>query len=165
MGTTFCCVNIEVSDWISIAGIFINSALAIWIVKKIQNRLTNKRVLKDHFIAEIKEIRDEYRCFLNDLYASKKTASVIIPWFKLMNIKTNDVLELINVKYEIDKTILSPYQNNLRELITENKDFIENYNKNCPIVFSEISKTQIIKFQQDNNHLFNEIIVKINDEN
>ncbi len=164
MGTTLCCITIEVSDWISIAGIIINSVLAVWIVKTIQNRLTNKRVLKDHFITEIKEIRTEYRCFLNDLYTSKKTAKSILPWFKLMNIKVNDVLNLINEKYKTDTTILNPYQNQLRELITENEDFISQFKNDEPIEFSEESKTQIIKFQQDNSHLFNKIIVQINDE-
>ncbi len=164
MGTTLCCITIEISDWISIAGIIINSVLAVWIVKTIQNRLTNKRVLKDHFITEIKEIRTEYRSFLNDLYTSKKIAKSILSWFKLMNIKVSDIINLINEKYKIDKTILDPYQNQLRELITENEDFISQFKNNEPIEFSEKSKTQIIKFQQDNSHLFNKIIVQINDE-
>jgi hypothetical protein len=101
---------------------------------------------------------------LNDLYTSKKTAKSILPWFKLMNIKVNDVLNLINEKYKTDKTILNPYQNQLRELITENEDFISQFKNDEPIEFSEESKTQIIKFQQDNSHLFNKIIVQINDE-
>lgn len=164
MGATFCCITFGVDNYIAIGGIVINSVLAIWIVKTIQNRLTNKRVLKDHFIVEIKEIRAEYKSFLNCLYSNKKVAKSVIPWFKLMNIKINDILDLINEKYKIDKTILNPYQNDLRDLITENEDFIRCYESENPIDFSEISKSQIIKFQQDNNRLFNEIIVKINDE-
>lgn len=163
MGTT-CCITLEANDWISIAGIVVNSVLAVWIVRTIQNKLTNKRVLKDHFIMEIKEIRIEYKCFLNNLYSSKTVAKSIIPWFKLMNIKVNDIMDLINEKYNIDKAILNPYQNDLRELITENKDFIMNFESKDAIDFSEVSKTQFIKFQQDNNYLFNKIIVKINDE-
>ena len=163
MGTT-CCITFEVADWIAIAGIVVNSVLAVWIVRTIQNRLTNKRVLKDHFITEIKEIRTEYKCFLNNLYASKTVAKTIIPWFKLMNIKVNDIMDLINEKYKIDKAILNPYQNDLREMITENEDFIKQFESENSIDFSEISKTQFIKFQQDNNRLFNKIIVKINDE-
>lgn len=163
MGTTDCII-LNPADWIAIAGILVNSALTIWIVRTIQNRLTNKRVLKDHFIVEIKEIRSEYKCFLNKLYANKMTAQSIIPWFKLMNIKINDIIDLISEKYRIDKTILKPYQNDLRELITENEDFIKMFKSDKPIDFSDNSKNQFIKFQQENNHLFNKIIVKINDE-
>jgi hypothetical protein len=153
----------EVADWISIAGLAVNSALAWWIVRTIQNRLTNRRILKDHFIGEIKEIRAEYKDFLDKLYADKTAASSVIPWLKLMNIKVTDLMELINKKYSIEKNMLLPYQSELREFVTENKDFISHF-KESVIVFSENSKSQIIKFQQINNHLFNDIIILINDK-
>ncbi|MDR2684961.1 MAG: hypothetical protein LBB53_06235 [Prevotellaceae bacterium] len=41
-----CCINFDISDYISIVGIVVNSILAVWIVRTIQNKLTNKRVLK-----------------------------------------------------------------------------------------------------------------------
>ena len=63
--------RVSISDWISIIGIIINSSLSIWLVITIQNRLTNKRVLKDHFITEIKDIRSEYKIFLNNLYSKQ----------------------------------------------------------------------------------------------
>jgi hypothetical protein len=161
MGTT--CTIVKVADWISIVGIVVNSVLAWWIVRTIQNRLTNKRVLKDHFIGEIKEVRAEYKNFLNNLYANKAAVSSVIPWFKLMNIKVADLMELINKKYLVEKSKLNPYQTTLRELITENEDFIK-YFKEEVVEFSENSKQQIIIFQQTHNHLFNEIIMLINDK-
>lgn len=153
----------NVSDWINVAAILINTAVAIWIVKTIQNRLTNNRVLKDHFIDEIKDIRSEYRNFLNNIYADKTEIRTIIPWFKLMNIKISDLLTLVHVKYGIDKRFLSPYQNDLRELITESEDFINQYKSGKFINCSESLKQEMIKFQSENNHLFNELIIGIND--
>ena len=65
-------------------------------------------------------------------------------------------------KYKIDEKKLEPYQNELRELITNNNDFINQF-RNDKVVFSEASRSELIKFQQTHNKLFNEIIIAIND--
>lgn len=70
---------------------------------------------------------------------------------------------IINEKYNIDKDMLYPYQNTLRELVTEDENFIQQYKNNADIQFSDDSKNKFIRFQQEQNHLFNEIIIKIND--
>ena len=155
------CCTIGISDYIAILGILVNAFLALWIVRTIQNNLTNKRVLKDHFICEVKEIRVEYKTFMSNLYANKVIPSTIIPWFKLMNIKVSDLMKILNKTYNIKIDTLSPYQNDLRELITENKDFIKSFNSD-KICFSDDSQRKIIQFQQKNNHLFNEVIISIN---
>lgn len=144
-------------------GLLVNAFLAFWIVKTIQNRLANKRVLKDHFISEIKEIRNEYRNCLSNLYSCKTHPRIVIPWFKLMNIKVNDVMSVLNSKYSIDKNYLLPYQHDLQEMITNNEDFINQFKNDNNVTFTESSKIQFIKFQQENNQLFNDIIIKIND--
>lgn len=153
------------SNWIEVSAIVVNALVAWWIVRTIQNRLTNNRVLKDHFIEEVKDIRNEYRNFLNNLYADKTEIRTIIPWFKLMNIKVSDLMTIIHQKYNIDKQKLFPYQNDLRELITESEDFNMQFKDGRNIVFSEESKTKIIEFQNTYNHLFNELIIDINDTN
>lgn len=156
----FC--SLEAADWISLFGVIVNAGLAYWIVRTIQNRLTNKRVLKDHFINEVKEIRNDYKVCLNNLYSNTTHPHRIIPWFKLMNIKIEDLMTIVNSKYCIDKNKLKPYQVELQELITNNSDFIMHYN-NEKVVFTEISRSQFIRFQQLHNQIFNDIIIKIND--
>jgi hypothetical protein len=168
MGASDCYLNnlsfaLTLADWISLIGIIINSILAYWIVRTIQNKLTNKRVLKDHFISEIKEIRGEYKEFLNNLYSSKIHSGKVIPWFKLMNIKVDNILDLAVRRYRLDNKALNPYQNQLRDLITDNVDFINQFGLDVPLNLSQDSKNQLIRFQQQHNHLFNEIIIKIND--
>ena len=140
-----CCLNLP--DCINIFGILVNAALAIWIVRVIQNKLTNNRVLKDHFINEVKEIRNEYRVCLSNLHSNKMHSKNIIPWFKLMNIKVSDFMGIINEKYNIDKDMLYPYQNTLRELVTEDENFIQQYKNNADIQFSDDSKNKFIRFQ------------------
>lgn len=162
-----CCLNpfpsLEPSDWIDLIGIVVNFFLAVWIVITIQNKLTNKRVLKDHFISEIKEIRNEYRNCLSNLYSDQTHPKRVIPWFKLMNIKVDDLMSLISKKYKVKTNYLYPYQNELRELITENEDFISQFNSDKAILFTDISKNKFIKFQQNHNQLFNNLITEIND--
>ena len=166
MGTTCCCLrflcSIEWADWIALLGIIVNAGLAYWVVRTIQNKLTNKRVLKDHFINEIKEIRNDYKTCLNNLYSNNTHPHRVIPWFKLMNIKIDDLMTLVNTKYKIDKHKLRPYQIDLPDIITNNHDFMAQYNSD-KVTFSENSRSQLIKFQQTHNQLFNEIIIAIND--
>lgn len=50
----------------------------------------------------------------------------------------------------------------LRELVTENEDFINSFYLGQNIIFSDSSKTKIIEFQQENNNLFNRLIIEIN---
>lgn len=68
MGTP-CCLTLD--QWIghslTLIGIVVGALVAVWVVKVIQNKLTDDRVLKDYFISEIKDIRDQYRSFVNDL--------------------------------------------------------------------------------------------------
>jgi hypothetical protein len=157
--------SLEPSDWIDVLGIFVNAGLAFWIVKTIQNRLTNKRVLKDHFINEVKELRNEYKACLSNLYSDQTQPKRVVPWFKLMNIKVNDLMAIVAKKYKIDKTVLHPYQRELQELITNNEEFIDQFKSAKPIVFTENSKNTFIKFQQEHSHIFNELIIHINDAN
>lgn len=164
-----CCISfftylgLEASDWIDLIAIIVNAILAYWIVKTIQNRLQNKRVLKDHFIKEIKEIRNEYKTCLSNLYSDNTIPSRVLPWFKLMNIRVSDIMMHINEKYAVDKDKLRPYQRDLQELITNNADFMTQFRSTTAVKFSENSKTQMMVFQQNHNKLFNDIIVAIND--
>lgn len=151
------------SEIISIVEIFVNVLLTIWIISVLQKNLNNERVLKNHFIEEIKLIREDYRRQMTSLYSNSTHSTKITPWFKLMNIKVNDLMLLIEKKYNVDKSILLPYQQDLRELITNNEDFIESYSKKGKVVFSNASKNSLIVFQQKHNKLFNKIILGIND--
>lgn len=165
-----CSEPLKQADWILIwntvvlgAGTLVNAAFGFWIVRTIQGKMTDKRVLKDHFIVEIKELRSEYKSFLIHLYSNNIHPKKVIPWFKLMNIKIDDLMELISPRYKIDKNVLLPYQTSLRDLVTENEDFMQQFKVDKNVVFTEGSRASFIKFQQEHNKLFNSVITKIND--
>lgn len=155
--------SLDHSDWVELFGVLVNSCIGYYIVRSIQNNLANKRVLKDHFISEVKEIRDEYRTYLNQLCSNKVSPKNVTTWFKVMNIKVNDLMKLMNDVYKIDANLLSPYQNDLRDLITENEEFESQFSTATTLNFSQASKNKFIRFQQENNKLINQIIITIND--
>ena len=139
-----CCFDtsntMNISDFIDLLGIVVNSGLAIWVVSTLQNNLTNKRYLKDHLIKEICEIRGDYKKFLTELYNGRIKPKAVVPWFKLMNIKTRDIMEILSQKFEIDSDFLKPYQSDLRTTVTELNEFIANYSLDTPLTLEENSK-------------------------
>lgn|SRR5690554_1106261 len=156
--------TLNTSDYISVVGIIVNSLLAIWIVRTLQSNLANKRYLKDHLIQEIKNLRNEYSKFLNELNSGNMKPQKVAPWFKLMNIKVHDTMELVNEKYKVDKDLLKNYQVELRDLVTEFEEFNTNYRKNCNIQLGSQSLRHLIQFQQKNQSKFNKLIININDK-
>ena len=72
-------------------------------------------------------------------------------------------MEYLYDLYKIEKDILRPYQIELRSLVTDNQNFIQQYSSNTPINFESNSKEEFIKFQQKNSHVFTDLIVKINE--
>lgn len=155
--------KIGLSDWISIVSIIINSLLAVWIVTNIQKNQINKRVLKDFIIKEFIDIRSQYKDKIENLYNSKIHPKPLLPWFKLMNIKVINLMNIANTKYKIDKDLLHPFQIDLRDMITENESFIKAYSGNSEIKLTDSERSRIVQFLQDNSHVFNDLIVKIND--
>lgn len=167
MGISLCgCIeppdSMKISDWISLASLVVNAILAVVVIITVQNKLTNRRVLKDHFIGEVKEIRNGYNEFLTELRTNTMHPHKIIPWFKIANLKVNDLMKILGKKYGINQNHLKPYQIDLNTQISNNVDFISHYT-NSQVIFSTQSKNQIIRFQQKHNQLFNELIVLIND--
>lgn len=164
MGIILLCLlsYLSVSDIITIISIVVNGILALWIVKVIQASFANRRTLKDHFISEVKDLRVEYRTVLNNIYAKKLNSKEVIPWFKVMNIKVNDLMDCLNREFNVEKFALDPYQNQLRDLITESEDFIEGYKGNKKLILSASLIEKMTDFHGENQKLFNDLIIKIN---
>ncbi|EOR96497.1 hypothetical protein ADIARSV_0281 [Arcticibacter svalbardensis MN12-7] len=156
---------LDTSNWIDLLGIIANLLFAWWIVIAIQNKINNKRVLKDHFIQDLKEIRNDYRLFFINIDKGVLLPNEILPWFKLMNIKVKDLLDVVKTVHKIDIYQLDPFKKDLNELMSENSDFKTNYRSEQPIVFSGRSKRDFIKFQGKYISRFNEILILINSAN
>jgi hypothetical protein len=156
--------NLSTSDIINLIGLIIHSTLAVYIVIILQKNLANKRHLKDFLISEIKNLRIEYKKFFNELCSGNLRAKKIIPWLKLLNIKSYNTLKIIKKKYKVKKNYLNSYQVELKKLVTELDEFNLNYKENKKIALKEESFSKLIKFQQENSSKFSSIIIMINEK-
>ncbi len=165
MGISICCnvesALFETADYISLVSILVNVGLTYWIIDSLQDRKNNKRILKDHYINEVKEIKSDFKTLFTELFGAKITPKNFLTWYKLANVKMKDLVEDLNEIYKIESNCLNPYQTELRNIITENKDYISQFKKD-ELKLSPTTKNILIRFQQNNNKIFNKIIIKIN---
>ena len=155
---------LDTSNWIEIVSIIINGVLAFWIAKTLQNSSNNKRVLKDHFIKEVINLRDNYDIFSKHILSNRITPREINSNFKSLNIQATSILSFLNKKYNINTRYLSAYQIEFKKLITELDEFIYNFQTNEQIVLEDASLNKVIRFQQINFGVFNNLIIDINDK-
>lgn len=169
MGASETVTSIQATSWldpenlIDMGAIVVQALLAWWIVRTTQNRVNNRRVLKDYFINEVKVLRDEYATFLNKIHDDSIVPSTVTPYFKMMNIKANSLTKMLHKKYKIEQAILLPYKMVLPDIFTNSPEFNQNFRLNKPILFSDKTKINVIKFQQDYSHLFTDLVMKINE--
>lgn len=149
-------------DIINIIGLVINLIVGGIILFKIQSRENNKRVLKDHFIEEIKQLKSDYRDFIDKLYLGEVNAREAVTWFKMTNVRVNELVGLMNQKYKVHPKVFEPYQITLRNLITNSEDFIRAWNSPT-VQFSEESKKMILAFRTKYENRFNKVIIDVND--
>mgnify|MGYP006446217159 CR=1 FL=1 len=154
---------ITINNIISIIGILIQSGIAIWVVRILQKRIEKQRYLKNHLIQEVKLVKDEYKTFLQSLQTGQIRPKYVVPFFKLINTKIEDLNEIMHIKYDFDKYELKEYHIEIRYLITNLEEFNNNYRNNEKIELSNESLNQLIFFQQRNYNKFNKTIIKIND--
>lgn len=157
--------SLDFSDYIEIFGIVVNSFLAIWIVKTIQSKLTNKRVLKDHFISEIIELRIDYNSYIKDCFDKKVLPKDIPRKFKLIHTKKTHLMKDVMELYKISCPDLDIYHDELREIITNSSEYNANYRSNTPVAFTHNTKRQIELIQSTHYGLFNKLIRFVNDSN
>ena len=151
-----------ISAWVGIFGIFIILIFGFWISSNLQKKITSKRVLKDHLINEIRTLNDFYFYFIIDLIEDKKKVKVLIALFKTLNIKIKKIMEIIQQNYNINNLFLTTYQIGLRNIILNCQEFELAFQKGGVLELSDETINELMKFRQQNEHLFNELILLIN---
>jgi hypothetical protein len=127
-----CCDNnfwkeFDVNSIINLLAIIVNIVIGVFILNILNKRISDKRALKDFIIKELIDVRELYRKFLNDLTSGKKCSRDILDWFKIINIRTTSLAEIIEEKYNYQletKDLL----HQLRVLITGAEEFNESFN-------------------------------------
>lgn len=153
----------DFSNIIDIVGLFVNSFLAFWIVNTIQKKMADKRVLKDHFINEIKDLRSEYNDYLRKLSYMVISPKETPRFFKYLDIKKNHLLNDLDSIYCVNNDKLNSFHSELRELITNCEEFIDNYRDNKEFALKSNTKAKLDRIQIKYNGIFNELIISVND--
>lgn len=151
------------SDWISILDIGLTSVIGIWIGVSVQKNLTTNRAVKEYFINENSEIRNDYIKFIDELYASKLSSEQIKEWFRLMTIKLNTFEGFMKNEYIISPELLSIH-NQLKHMLTGSDDFNDQY-RSAHITFCSQVKEDILRYRTSLSNSFTKLILEINRAN
>lgn len=152
---------LNTSDWIAVAGIVVNAILGLIIVVVVSNRLSNKRALKDYFINEIKDIRDGYRKFLNELFGSRYDFVKTNSWFQVMNMRLIDLEKVLAENYGGLNLPIKELNQQLRDIITGDEDFNNSFKKSS-VTINQRLKLDIIRKHSEISTSLTKTIVKIN---
>lgn len=134
--------KITVSDVIQIVGLLIT----IWIAIIVQRNLTKNRYLKDYFINELRNVREEYKLFFSELYSSKLNSKDIKNRLKILSMRLRSIDAYIDKNFTTKSSRLVDVHSEFQQYITGEDEFNSQF-KAKSIVFSESVKTQILSFQ------------------
>lgn len=153
--------GLQISDWISIINILITSLIGIWIAISVQKNFTKSRYLKEYFINEVKDIRDLYKQFVNQLYKNRISAKDIKDWFKIMSERTQNLDIFIRKKYKIDNSLIVSKHAEIQQEITSMDNFNEQY-RETTVSFTNSSKNEILKLYSELNRILIQRVIDIN---
>lgn len=110
---------------ISILEVCVNIGLALFIANRIQQRVNNKRALNDFLIAEINDVKQNYKIFFSKLYKNKCNSLSINEWFKIMTMR----IEILNESPEFKgMNKILEIHNSMRNIITCSESFNNQFN-------------------------------------
>jgi hypothetical protein len=117
--------------------------------------------LKEYFINEVKDIRDLYKSFINQLYKNKISATDIKDWFKIMSERTQNLDKFLHKKYKIDNSLIVSKHAEIQQKITSMDEFNENY-KEPTVKFTNSSKNDILKLYSELSCVLTQRVIDIN---
>lgn len=152
---------ISCSDIISIIDIVITTIVGIWLAIGVQRSLTKNRYLREYFINELNNIREEYRCFFADIYSGTIDAKTIKDRLKIMSLRIGSFDKYIHLEYKIKASLLKDAHADFQQYITGEDEFNNQYN-NDTVIFSSNIKTELLRKQGD---IFEKITIRAIDIN
>ena len=153
--------SMSCSDIISIVDIAITTFVGIWLAIGVQRSLTKNRYLREYFINELNNIREEYRSFFVDIYSGALSAKTIKDRLKIMSLRIGSFDKYIHQEYKINASLLKDAHVDFQQYITGDDEFNNQYN-NDTVTFSSNVKTELLRKQGD---IFEKITIRAIDIN
>ena len=136
--------KITVSDILQFVGLIVT----VWIAIVVQRNLTKNRYLKDYFINEIKDLRNEYRILFADIQSSKLNSETIKVRVKIISLRIKTIEDYSTRYFFIESSNLKLLHSEFQQFITGTDDFNNQY-KESTIKFSDMTITKILEYQKD----------------
>lgn len=148
---------------VGVIEILITAFVAIWIVQSVQTRIDSEKVLKDFFSSELIQLRTDLRSFLDKLIQGEIEAQSVKREHNVLRVRINDILSALNKKFKIDKKYLGAYRQNLLKIVENDDNYVKGYTANEKVKLKEETINRLHKLRTDNDHLFNDILIKLYD--
>lgn len=148
---------------VGVIEILITAFVAIWIVQSVQTKIDNEKVLKDFFSGELIQLRTDLRSFLDRLICEEIEAQSIKRDHNLLRVRIKDLLSALNKKFKIDKKCLRAYRQNLLRIVEADENYEKGFAENKKVRLKEETINSLHMLRTDNDHLFNDILIKLYD--
>ena len=152
-------------DWLSIIDTLITLAgwgITVYIASTISRKLDSERTLKNHFIDEVKKVREHEEAIFHYIISNKIKPQQLKSMLGNLNTNVGDLMNLLKSQYGIEDSYLNAFQWKYSQLITDDDDFTSCYKDDVEFNF----KSQLLKdfssYRADKLRLFNDLIVVIN---
>lgn len=152
-------------DWLGIIDTAITLAgwgITLYIALSISRKLDSERTLKNHFIDEVKAIRENEEAIFKYIIENSIHPQRLKSMMGNLNTRVGDVMNLLKSQYGIQEDFLNAFQWKYSQLISDDEDFTSNYKEDKEFQFSYQSLKDFSNYRMDKIRLFNDLIVLIN---
>ncbi len=152
---------LKIDNYISIAAILIDLIIVILIGLFYNKSFSDKREVKNFLVEELKSFHKNYKDFANGVYNDKLDANSILNWFKLSNMKLDNLNYFLSQNLNIKDKRIKDEIIKLRELITDSTSFNNSFS-NLNVQLSHSVKSEIISNNRIITHVIFDTILKVN---
>lgn len=141
--------------------IVVTAFVGIWVVNTVQKNINKESTLKDHFAKELITLRSDARLLIEKFTSDQLNAEEIKRTHYSIQVRMKDLLNLLNGKYGIDKQYLKAYRSNIPKILEEDASYKGGFGNDNKVKLSTDTKQKLYTLSRDNDHVFNEILLKI----
>ena len=159
------CLMPFAQDWLSIIDTLITLfgwGITLYIASNISRKLDSERTLKNHFIDEIKAIRDNEETIFKYVIENKIHPQRLKSMTGNLNTRVGDLMNLIKTQYGIAEDYLNAFQWKYSQLFTDDDDYTSNFKNDTEFHFNPKLIKDFTNYRTNVLRLFNELIVKVN---
>jgi len=146
---------------VGVLEIIVTAFMAVWVVRSVQRKLENDRILKDYLARELIALRADVRTFLENLINGSLKGKVIKREHHLLSIRMKDLLSVLNKRYNVDKQCLKSYRMNLMKIVEEDDVFQQKFESEDFVTPLKETTLKLHDLRVKNDHVFNDILLKI----